>query len=165
MKRQWIAMRLLTDSERSEAEMLLDRLVTRVAGFKDGSAYERYFSNMCSERNLDLLRCMDRMFTRDDRELFFSIERSQEIAYHLLEQEGSAFLTPEMVEMESRIGDHAMLSRHTNLTVFVFENMDRAEEILHLIEHRDITDIDTIKSMLKDIDITAHPEPLRGGII
>jgi hypothetical protein len=145
--------------------MLYDRLLTRVEGFKDAIPYTRYIKNIYRDRNLDLLRCMDRMFIRDDRELFMSIEKSQEVVYHLLGEEGSKFLTPEMVNAASRLNDHASFSSLDNLTVLTFENMDRAEEILYLVEHRKLSDLATIESMLKDIDIASHPDALRSGMI
>ena len=156
-------MDILTADEAREMDFLHASLLERVEEYVDSIPFARYLTMMHKERKLDLLRCMDQFLTSGDRDLFFSIERSQEISSKYMNRAASGFLTSEMVAVESRINDHLVFGPVFKTAAFVFENMEHADMLLYLIEDRGVTDIDELsKATLRFKD---HTKSLLGGVL
>lgn len=161
-------MDILTAAEQREADALRNQLAERVYDSTYRYPFSRYLVRIRREDNLDLLRCLGQFFTSDDKNLFMGIEWAQDVIRKELKREAFGYLTLEMVAMENLISDCYgvdSMQESYRASAYVFENMDRTEDILYLIKHRGLRNITDIDAMVKDMDISSHPNSLRSGLI
>lgn len=152
--------------EKDELRSTLSELKSRLDHSTLGDAFERYFQRMADEGKIDLLRVYRELFTTDNKDLYFSIERAQEHVDLYLDRHAAGFLTKEMVEVEQRIDATTFDSTISGpLCAYAFTHMEHADVILYLIEHRGINDPDEIDGLISDVGFDAHPSSLRDGLI
>lgn len=134
------------------------------------SSYRTYIRDELNARNLDCLRCLDKFLTSKQPRLVFIIQKCQRAVSTKLNLKGTDFLTQEMLDGSLRLYDalpnmHAIETYEDDLNALLFVNMDRADEIFHLVEERGIVDPAVLREHLNDGPLASVPKSLWSGAL
>jgi hypothetical protein len=158
----------LSAAEQAEADELLKTLTHRV---REIDALHRYIDNFHSYGNLDVLRCLDRLLPVADIDLFIDIDICSCIVVEYTDLKAADLLTTDMLKIYRRVkADFNMRPTSFNtdkdrFCAYVFQHMDQAEDIMFLLEHRDITDPNKIAVEVEGLGIERYAESLRDGVL
>lgn len=158
----------LSAAEQKEADELLKNLTHRV---RETDALTRYLDGFHHYGNIDVLRCFDRLLDVADIDLFIDIDVCSCIVVEYTDLKAADLLTADMLKIYRRVkADFNMrpASYSTDkdrFCAYVFQNMDQAEDIMFLLEHRDITDPNKIAVEVEGLGIERYAESLRDGVL
>jgi hypothetical protein len=158
----------LSAAEQKEADDLLKELTHRV---REVDALSRYIDNFHSYGNIDVLRCLDRLLTVVEIDLFIDIDICSCIVVEYTDLQAAELLTADMLTVYRRVRTaFNMLPTSFNadrdkFAAYVFQNMNQAEDIMFLLEHRGITDPNTIAAQVEGLGIERYAESLRDGVL
>lgn len=124
--------------------------------------------------NLDLLRCFDELMSGDDEKQCNAISRVQHIVQYEMDREASGFITQGMLDATERVFGSRVFSRNDEMhythtrhkfCAYVFANMDRIDEIMFLLEEREMTNVKLVEEALEEMHLNELSKPLLEGAL
>jgi hypothetical protein len=156
-------------------DLTAEQLFARVTkGIRFGSSVFGNSRAALRAGNIDLLRCLDEFLHGDNLKQYNLISRTQSIFQNEMSREASGLLTQAMLDITDRVyaarvyaspdDRHYTHTRH-KFCAYAFDNMDKIDGIMFLLEERGMIDVNEVENALNEISFSNLAKPILEGVL